>query len=188
MPKMKPSVRFLPLVMIAVVLIAGCSEISNAIEAQAALDRGYDFAIDGDLDSAFIEFEKAIELDANFAATYDARGTAFLERGRLDRAIADYDKAIELDPDVAIYYADRGLAHLRSAEVDLAISDFKKAIELDDNDSITALAYRNLGETYMVIGLEDRAIDNFQEVLKISDDPNLRKEAEDFLESLGAAP
>lgn len=188
MPKSKSSVPSLLMAMIMLVLVTGCSVISNAFEAQAALDRGYAFAIDGDLDSALAEFERAIELAPGFAPAYDARGTVFLEKGQLERAIADYDKAIELDPDIAMFYGERGVAYLRSGKADLAIADFEMAVELDDDSEITALAYRNLGEVYVLNGQDARAAESFREVLRISADPYLKEVAEGFLESLDAAP
>lgn len=179
--------RFLLVVAIALVVVTGCSEISSAIQAQAALDRGFDYAIEGDLDSAFLEFEKAIELNPDFAAAYDARGTVHLERGLLDLAIADYDRAIELDPNISIFFGDRGLAYMRNGDFDRAIRDLEKVLEMEDDVRITAYAYRNLGEIYAVSERNDLAIENFQEALRISEDPILTKDVSEFLDLLGAS-
>jgi len=56
-------------------------------------------------------------------------------------------------------------------DLDLAITDFDRAIELDPAD---ALAYINRGFAYAEIGDLDRAIADYTEVLRISNDPNVR--------------
>ena len=49
---------------------------------------------------AIADYDKAIELDPNFAAAYTNRGTAKAQLKQYSEAIADYDKAIELDPNL----------------------------------------------------------------------------------------
>ena len=46
-------------------------------------------------------FDKAIELDPDYAAAYHNRGISYSDLGQYQRSIEDYDKAIELDPDYA---------------------------------------------------------------------------------------
>ena len=50
------------------------------------------------------DFNKAIELNQNFAEAYGNRGISYLELGQYQRAIEDHDKAIELDPNHAVAY------------------------------------------------------------------------------------
>ena len=63
----------------------------------------------GDYSGAIADFDKAIELDSNYAGAYINRGTAKSELQDLIGAITDYNKAIELDPNFAIAYINRGL-------------------------------------------------------------------------------
>jgi len=46
-------------------------------------------------------FNRAIELDENFAAAYANRGILYDRTGKYERAVADYRKALELDPGLA---------------------------------------------------------------------------------------
>ena len=50
------------------------------------------------------DYDKAIELDPDDAATYNGRGFSYSNLGQHQRAIEDYDKAIKLDPDNAEAY------------------------------------------------------------------------------------
>ena len=52
-------------------------------------------------EGAIKDYDKAIELDPNFAPAYHNRGIAKYELKQYSEAIADYDKAIELDPNYA---------------------------------------------------------------------------------------
>src|ERR1019366_4611242 len=64
----------------------------------------------GDLDGAFADFNKAIELDPKDANAYINRGIAKQARNDLDSAITDYNRAIELNSRYAPAYVNRGSA------------------------------------------------------------------------------
>ena len=52
----------------------------------------------GDYTGAIADYDKAIELDPNYATVYHNRGLAKAEIKQYTEAIADYNKALELDP------------------------------------------------------------------------------------------
>jgi tetratricopeptide (TPR) repeat protein len=188
MPRLRNSTGILLAALMFLISTTGCGQLADSIEAQVALDQGFDHAIDGDFDKALVEFERAIELDPELAAAYDARGTIWLEREELDGAMQDYNRAIELDPEMGLYYADRGLVYTRMGETDKAIGDYEKAIELSEEDPIAALAHLNLGEIYVFVGPEELAVEHLQEALQIGLDAQLESHATGLLEALGEAP
>jgi tetratricopeptide (TPR) repeat protein len=53
----------------------------------------------GQLDDALAHFERAIELNPDYAIAHNNRGTALGLKGRLDEAIAEFEWAVRLDPD-----------------------------------------------------------------------------------------
>ena len=57
-------------------------------------------------DQAIQNYDKAIELNPNFAEAYNNRGNAYEDKGEYDQAIQDYNKAIELDPENAEFYTN----------------------------------------------------------------------------------
>jgi tetratricopeptide (TPR) repeat protein len=75
--------------------------------------------------AAITEFNKAIELNPEYAEAYYFRGKAKCDINHYRDAISDYSKAIELDPHYAAAYYERGYAknHLKDyygANIDLA--------------------------------------------------------------------
>ena len=52
----------------------------------------------GDLDGAILHFQKALEIDPDFADTHNNLGVALFQRGRVDEAIAHYRTALKLYP------------------------------------------------------------------------------------------
>jgi tetratricopeptide (TPR) repeat protein len=92
---------------------------------------GYAKLLKGDYGRALGDYNKAIEIDPNFAAAYGDRGWIKEKQGDSDDAIADYGKAIELRPAFAYAYYYRGNAKDHKGDYGGAISDFDKAIQLD---------------------------------------------------------
>ena len=77
---------------------------------------------------AIANFNKAIELNPNFAEAYLSRGNAYGNQDKSSLAISDYNKAIELNPNLIQAYSNRGRAYLFNDEICLAIADFDKVI------------------------------------------------------------
>ncbi len=59
-------------------------------------------------EEAMKDYDKAIELNPQYAEAYNNRGIAKAELGRNEEAMKDYDKAIELNPQYAEAYNNRG--------------------------------------------------------------------------------
>ncbi len=66
----------------------------------------------GNLDQAISSFEEAIQLDPNYAESYNDLGYAYYLKGDYERAEEYFKKALEVDPDYEI--ARRNLETLRS--------------------------------------------------------------------------
>ncbi len=58
-------------------------------------------------EEAIKDYDKAIELNPQYAKAYNNRGKAKAKLGRNEEAIKDYDKAIELNPQLAEAYNNR---------------------------------------------------------------------------------
>jgi tetratricopeptide (TPR) repeat protein len=98
---------------------------------------------EGDLDNALVGYNKAIELNPNFAAAYSNRGLVKKAKGDFDGAMADFDKAIELKPDLAAAYTNRGDTKRVKGDLDSAMTDYDRAIELKPD---SAASHNNRGE------------------------------------------
>ena len=99
--------------------------------ASTFVNRGILYTHQRAFDSAFADFDAALDLVPGFAEALLNRGNAFLFVDRFDLAVADYDAAIEGGTRKlhAAYY-NRGLAREALKQPDRAYRDFVRARDL----------------------------------------------------------
>ena len=122
------------------------------------------YAVRDNYNPAIEDFNKAIELNPNYAEAYSNRGLVYAKKGDYDRAIEDLNKAIELDPNYAEAYNNRGIAFEGEGDYDRAIANYTKAIQLNPD---YAVAYNNRGIAYDRKGEHDLAIEDYSEAIKL---------------------
>src|SRR5262249_25679927 len=147
--------------------IQGCTEIArqNPRDAVAYYRRGMaNAATRRDFEKAIADFSKAIEIDPNYAESFNERGIAYREMKDYNRAIADQTKAIEINPRFARAYNSRGNAYHEMKDYARAIADTDKAIEVDPS---YARAYNARGFTYQTMGEFDRALTDYTKAIEI---------------------
>jgi TolB-like protein/Flp pilus assembly protein TadD len=88
---------------------------------------------DRDFSKAIAEFDRAIELDPNYATAYQWKNTALVALGEFDRAIAGSRKAIALDPLSLIVNADLVFNYIYAHRFDEALTQSHKTLEIDPN-------------------------------------------------------
>ena len=121
----------------------------------------------GDYAGAIADFDRAIELDPDYALAYLNRGNAKSFKGDHEEAIIDFDRAIDLDPSNAEAYYNRGIAKRMRGDYDGAIADYDRTIEFDTNH---AVAYNNRGTAKGANGDYVEAIADFDRAIEL--DPN----------------
>lgn len=107
--------------------------------APAHNQRGYAYALLGDLERASVEYERAIELQPDFAEAYHNRGVARLSQGEIQQALTDFDRAIELNGDFADAYYNRGNAYYVLGDRASALADFQRHLALAPPSEATTL-------------------------------------------------
>ena len=116
----------------------------------------------GDYVGAIADFDKAIELNNDYAEAYNNRGLAKHEFGEHEAALADFDIAIQLKPGLSVAYNNQGLAKQALGDLHAAIADFDKAIQLKDDDVVVynnrGLAKDKLGDHVAALADYDIAI------------------------------
>ena len=88
---------------------------------------------DWDWSGAEREFQRAMELNPNYATTYQSHGSVLSTMGRPEEAIANYRRALELDPLSPIINGGLGQAFAYTRQFDQAIDQERKTLELDPN-------------------------------------------------------
>lgn len=105
---------------------------SLANDRRAAIlnDRAVAYVRLGQTKAAFEDYNRAIQLFPEYAATYNNRGNLLLALGLPKEAVKDLDRAIVLAPGYAAAYNNRGAANVKLGQHAEAMRDFGKAIEL----------------------------------------------------------
>jgi tetratricopeptide (TPR) repeat protein len=86
-----------------------------------------------DYNGALGDFNRAIQLDPNFAYAYNGRGAIKAEiNNDIQGGLADLNRAIQLDPNLAGAYKNRGVVRVRKLnDLQGGLADFDRAIQID---------------------------------------------------------
>jgi serine/threonine protein kinase/tetratricopeptide (TPR) repeat protein len=120
---------------------------------------------DWDWSGAEREFQRAIELNPSYAATYQSYGSVLSTMGRPEEAIANYKRALELDPLSPAINGALGVALYFTRQYDQAIEQLRKTLELDPN-LFFARAY--LAYAYLQKSMNKEAIAELEKHMVIS--------------------
>jgi tetratricopeptide (TPR) repeat protein len=125
----------------------------------------YDF----DSSQANREFQRAIELNPNYATGHQQYGNNTLSAlGRFNEAIAEGKRAVELDPLSLVINADLGMNYYYARRYDEAITQLRKTLEMDAG---YYYAHVNLGQVFAAKRAFDQAIAEYQKARALNDDP-----------------
>lgn len=133
---MKPPI--LPGILVVTLFIAAACD-DGLSDAQQHHDTGLQLLEERRWREAIEEYDKAIELDAEFASAYLRRGEAYNLLGLRQQAIADLDKAIDLDPNLDVAYFYRGNAYEGLRDYQQAIADYRTALSLTSDPYFAAV-------------------------------------------------
>jgi TolB-like protein/Flp pilus assembly protein TadD len=127
----------------------------------------YDF----DFSQANREFQRAIELNPNYATAHQQYGNNTLSAlGRFDDAIAEGKQAVELDPLSLVINSDLGVDYFFARRYDEAIARLHKTLEMDSG---YYFAHVMLGQTLEMKSAPDAAIAEYQKARALNDDPSV---------------
>src|SRR5437773_4647536 len=126
--------------------------------AEAHVSRGLLFVEDLNLKAAKQEYQRAIELNPNYAFAHYLFGFDVLTPlGDFDHALSEMNRAVELDPFSGIINANLGWCYLCARRYPEAIAQFRKAAELDPSSPMPALAL-----AHELSGQREQAITEYQ--------------------------
>lgn len=126
--------------------------------------RGTSKAQFGNFKEAILDFNKALQINANDDQAYANRGKAKDELGDLDGAITDLNKAIDLKPEEHDYYIHRGNTKVKMKNFKGAIDDCNKAISLEPKD---AALYAHRAGIYQLASNYENALADFTRAIDL---------------------
>lgn len=120
---------------------------------------------DWDWEAARREFEKAIDLNPNYATAHHWFANYFVVTGKLDKAREEIKKALNLDPNSLVINTDVGWIYQNSREYDKAIHQIQNTLKLEPDFIQAHLA---LGFTYCLQKKYEEAIQSFEKAKELS--------------------
>jgi protein O-mannosyl-transferase len=128
----------------------------------------------GDLDSALLHFETALNIRARTAAAYYNFGGALIEncvaailakKGQINEAIPHYNKAINMRPAYGDPYLNLGNVLFQQGQLGDALAQWDKALGTEPHD---ATFHTLLGDAFLRAGSQKIAIAEYARAIRIS--------------------
>jgi protein O-mannosyl-transferase len=120
---------------------------------------------EGKVDEAIAQYQKALQINPNYAETCNNLGNALLEQGKVNEAIEYLQKALQINPDNVEACGNLGNALLHQGKVDEAIEHLRKAVQINPH---SANAHDILGNALLQKGNVDGAIAQYHAALQIN--------------------
>jgi len=125
---------------------------------------------DWDFAASDKEYQRAIELNPNYATAHHWYGETLAITGRFDEGIAESKRAQELDPLSLIINADLGEVYTFARQYDKAIELLRKTVEKDPR---FYYAQWRLGQALQLKGHLNEAIAEYRKAVELDNDPSV---------------
>jgi tetratricopeptide (TPR) repeat protein len=139
-------------------------------ESQELIRKGISLGRSRRYQEAIACFDKAIEINPNYAKVWCEKGICLGYLAKYDEAIECFDKALEIDPNELKPWFSKGVSLGILGKNEEAIPCFDKAIEINPN---YAMAWSEKGLSLRYLGRNQEAIECYNRALEIN--PNYAK-------------
>lgn len=152
--------------------LSGCATtVQTHMEQQRMADfhykMGTSYLNEGNIQMAFVQFQRALQLSPNDGKVLNSLGLVHLHLEKFKEAEEFFLKAVSKDDRFSDAYNNLGVIHMKTGQWQEAIKSFKKALS-NPLYQTPARAFFNLGASYYRIGQFDLAIEAFQNAVKRS--------------------
>jgi type IV pilus biogenesis/stability protein PilW len=170
----------------SLLFLSGCAtqaKVQRLKEASAHYKLGISYLNDQQNQQAFVEFQKAVELNPNDRDSYYALGHIYVGQLKYDEAEQAFKKTLKIDSDYSeahnylgkVYeqrsalYEQRGESNKARRELDKAIHEYQKALA-NPTYATPDIAHYNLGLIFQRKGQFDAAVGAYQKAIQINPD------------------
>jgi len=136
--------------------------------AEELFESAYEAQMRGDLEDAVELYRESLRAHPT-AEAHTFLGWTYSFQGRLDDAIAECKKAIAVDPDFGNPYNDIGAYFIEMGRYDEAIPWLEKATQAPRYEAPHFPRF-NLGRAYVAKEMYSRALQEFQQALRLRPD------------------
>jgi len=155
------------IIMFLIFFISSCATTGKETidKASAHYQLGVSYFNEGRIQMAYVEFQKALELNPNDKTVLNALGVVYLEFEDLQKAESAFLKAVTLDQNFSEAYNNLGATYGRMGRWADAVNSFKAALKNPVYQK-QELAYNSIGDAYYRLGRIDEAIESYREAIK----------------------
>ncbi len=114
---------------------------------------------------AIEQYQRAIEIQPNFAQAYNNLGSVYFLSGSYPESIEEYKRAIELKPDYAEAYYNLAMVYEATEDINQAIDSYRMVIGIRPDHE---RAHQGLGSAYKTLREYDKAAKEYQRALSIN--------------------
>ena len=122
-------------------------------------------------DKAIAGFEKAIEIDKDFAPAYNALGYAYREKGNYVKAEEAFTSYIRLLPNEANPYDSLADLYTKMGRHEDAIVNYKKAVELNPK---FVISQANIGTNLVLLGKYEEGREAYRKAMTMEATPSAK--------------
>jgi tetratricopeptide (TPR) repeat protein len=124
------------LLLIVVIGLSSCA--SKEKQAEKHFRKGFDYQNQGNLEQAIQEYQKALELNPDYAQAHTNLGTVYLGKGDYDQAIGHFKRTLELNYYDSKAHYNLGLSYVYQGELEKAKEEMKflKSIRSELGDAL----------------------------------------------------
>lgn len=145
----------------------GEAQLKKEKEASAHYKLGISYLNDNLFQKAFIEFQKAIEIDSGYRDAYYALGHVHFMQQSYSESAVSFRKAVTIDAKFSDAHNYLGKVYEAQGKFDQAVLEYEEALKNPQYDT-PEKPHLNLGLVYLKQEKYDQAIRSFQNVLKIN--------------------
>jgi type IV pilus assembly protein PilF len=165
-------VRYILIVLI--IFISSCATTTgeNIQKASAHYKIGKSYLYENNIQSAYVEFQKALEFNPDDKEALNALGLVHLKFEDFQKARETFIKATTLDPNFSEAHNNLGITYIKIGKWSDAVNSFKAALK-NMLYQTPEHAYYNLGYACYRLGRINDAINAYKEVIKRMQDSHL---------------
>ena len=152
-----------------ILLLAGCvtgRSVSREKEARAHYQMGISYLNENALQRAFVEFQKALELEPKNKDYNYALGHVYFDQGRYKEAEDSFRRVIKLDPSYSEAHNYLGYVLQTEGKTDAALAEYQVALKNPLYETPQKPHY-HIGTIYLARGQYVDATKEFQEAIRL---------------------
>lgn len=147
--------------------LVGCATVP--VEERKEVEFHYKMGIshlnEGNIQMAFVELQKAYQLNPDNKETLNSLGLVYLQLEELEKAKDLFLRAVSIDPVFSEAYNNLGVTYSKRRQWTEAIDAFKRALS-NPLYRMPETAFYNLGMSYYRVGQYEPAINAFKDSIK----------------------